>query len=288
MGDKRFLVIDSCGDEKNTFGNIRVLGIEIESDTLDDYITEIALDWNNLVYGFSFEAALNKDNKVSMLNRFLPASFREKTIEEYVQSQTNASFYSFFAEYLSTLVLRDVFDYKLCASAISFGETVVDNHTGVDSCLYDESKGIMVLGESKFYKTISGGIGHIKSDLTSGDGINKLESFFQKSSSCDVSRKIILQRLDLNDYKELSLEEFLKLDLQFTGFVMHEDRKVITAEELKKLCGFVANDIENHISSLGFSIKNNYSLIVFNLPIKSKEELIIKVISKAKEIKGKL
>ena len=289
MGNKNFVLFDSLPLNKNSnFASVRVSAVDVSSEQLDEYIGEIALDWTNLCYGLSIDATSDRNMKITALKRFLPTTLGNKNVEEFVNEQNNPSFYSFLAEYLLSVVMRDVFHYNLCAAAILIGETITDNHTGVDACFYDSATSKIILGESKFYHLISGGIARIKSDFISGKSISKLASLYSKATANPKSLKIILQKIGINDYSELTFEDFLKLDLVFAGFVMHEDRKNITALELKNLCNFVASDINEHVKMLGYEIKNNYSLFVLNLPVKSKNELIIKIIKKALFLKGEL
>lgn len=272
-------------EENNRFLNVRLNGVDITSTELDKYITAVVLDLENICYGLSINSDPDRNLKIALFNRFLPVSLDGKTVEEFVDANTDPKFYSFLAEYLSSIVFRDVFNFKLTASVLSIDDTVFDTHTGVDACFYDSNKNKIVLGESKFYINIGNAINQIRSDLTSGEHYNKFASLYRKAYSNPDTASIIMQKLDIDDYEKITFEDFLKMDLIFTGFIMHEDRKSITPKELKDLCNFVADDITKHIHSFGFEIKNNYSLVVLNLPVKSKKELIVKIITKALELR---
>lgn len=273
-------------DENNQFGRANVKHVEITKTALDEAITKIVLDDDNLIYLFSLNPLfpLTGDKKALLLNRFLPEQ-RPTDVLTYVTSTlvSNHNFYSFLAEAVLAILMKDVFKYKLSACVLRNTDTIIDSHTGVDSCFYDSKNKKLIMGEAKFYKAINNGVRTIEADLTINDGIeNKLNSFLRTASSNRKSKKIILHEAGVRNYRFLSFEDFLELDLIFAGFVMHENDNTMTGKELSQLCGFSSIDIENNIAARYPNLTDlKYSLYMFHLPIESKEKLISLIIEKA-------
>ena len=48
-------------DERNKFANIKIYGVDITSEKLDEYISDIVLNTKNLLYGFSIRSEITKD-----------------------------------------------------------------------------------------------------------------------------------------------------------------------------------------------------------------------------------
>ncbi len=71
------------------------------------------------------------------------------------------------------LVFRDLYNYSLAKGVIDIGETLSDSHTGVDACLYNLEHNVIVLGEAKFYESLSGGMNKIINDFV-GKSIKKI------------------------------------------------------------------------------------------------------------------
>ena len=282
---------DVFEDKTNLFGKANVINIDISRQTLNRAIAEIVLNIDNLEYLFFAKKHffVSKDTKISMYNRFLPST-NEPNIAQYVSNHSSkGNFYSFLAEALLTIILRDLFEFNLCACVIDTTDTIFDGHTGIDSCYCDYHNKKIVLGESKFYKSLQQALDQIRDDFTVNNSIaNKLDSLLRTASSNRKARKIMIQEAGVKEYKLLHLEEFLELDLVFTGFVLHEGDHDITAKKLKTDCGFTSPDIEKHISSISGISGLNYSLIVLHLPIESKQDLITLIIEEASRRKESL
>lgn len=96
----------------------------------------------------------------NIYKRFKPRSKITTDIDKFVEEniRTNKSFYSFLAEGILGLIFRDIYGYRLAKGVIDIGATLADSHTGVDACMYNLEHNIIVLGEAKFYESLSGGM----------------------------------------------------------------------------------------------------------------------------------
>ena len=286
-----FEIVDSKIDKNNSFGMAGVTDIVVPDDALDDAISEIVLNFDNLKFLFSIKKAfLNKDEKFLMINRFLPKE-KPANINSFVVNSLNSNhnFYSFLGEAVFAILMRDIFNYKLSACVLRNTDTLVDSHTGVDSCFYDSGNKKIVLGEAKFYKCIDPAIDTIRKNFIVDDKIlNQLDSLFRTALSNKNSKKIILQEAGVKELNMLSFNDFLQMDLIFAGFIMHGDGLKVTADNFKTKCGFTSKDISNNIAARFTGLTPlTYSLIMLHLPVDSKEALIAKIIDKAYEIKEK-
>lgn len=273
------------------FGCVTVNSVEIDDEKMEELITNFVLEDENLKYMFC--DANFAENKTRDLLRFIPP-ITPPSINKFVTKSCvdNHNFYSFLAEGLMGLVFRDLMGYELGAALIDANETLNDTHSGVDGCLYDDEKEIIVLGEAKFYKKLYDGFTEIISNFTKDDSFfNKLSSLFIKARNNKNAVKIILRKLGYEDIKELDLQQFLSIDFVFCGFVLHElsttkKEKFKDGTAYKSLSISSNNIIDNMkrlIDSLDISDKE-YNIYMYHLPVKSKEELIIRVISKAYEL----
>ena len=89
----------------------------------------------------------------------------------------NNAYYSFFAEALMSYLNLIYLDNKLTFGVIAIDETITDQHTGVDSCMYSDQS--IILGEAKFYKSFNAGKNKIINDFNDNSLISKIKSFYQ-------------------------------------------------------------------------------------------------------------
>lgn len=289
---EQFELRDKIIINKDLFGNIAVVNVALTTDVLDKAIIEIVLNYENLKYVFSTKAPLlTKDNKIQLLNRFLPPN-EPVDIDSFVSSELrrNHNFYSFAAEAILAIVMRDVFNYHLSACVLKPTDTIYDSHTGVDGCFYDKENNLIILGEAKFYTSVLNAINNIRNGFVDSDAMaNKLDSLLRAACSNKSSKKIVLQETNASKLSLLTFDDFLKMDLKFTGFIIHEDLRDLSAENFKNHCSFTSKDIEDKVQSLFPSIGGcNYSLVMLHLPVESKERLIASFIKEALHRKSEI
>lgn len=289
---EQFVLSDKIIVNKDVFGNIAVVNIALTTEAFEKAIVEIVLNYDNLKYVFSTKAPfLTKDKRTQLLNRFLPPN-EPYDIDTFVSLELsrNHNFYSFAAEAILAIVMRDVFNYHLSACVLKPTDTIYDSHTGVDGCFYDKENSLIILGEAKFYVSLLNAIATIKNDFADSDAMaNKLDSLLRIACSNRTSKKIVLQETNANKLSLLSFNDFLKMDLKFAGFIIHEDLRDLSAESFKNYCAFTSKDIENKIQSLFPNIGGcNYSLVMLHLPVESKERLISSFIKEALQRKSEI
>ena len=210
-----------------------------------------------------------------------------ENLDSFVDEQMkNVNFYSFFAEGLMSIVLNDLFNYSLSAGTIDLGHTLIDSHTGVDACMYDSENNVFILGESKFYKDVKSGINQIILDFTKKAGFfNKLDSFKRKTEANEISRKILLKKLDKGILDEITLKEFLQLDINFAGFVLHQQNGKIDKyfepsyyDNLNISTNLIQSNISNVLNT-NFT-NSKFNIIFLHIPISNKKEFIKLIIEK--------
>ena len=273
-----------------SYGLLTIDNVGISPEKLEKYCSEILLQKDNLQ--FIFDKTINCDEDlVSMLELFLPIDVAED-IKVYIEDaiNKNVNFYSFFAEALLAVALKDIYDYKLVSAAVDINDTLVDSHTGADACLYDDKNNILILGEAKFYKNFSEGLNKIIEDLTSKKGfLNKISSFYKHCKNNQQSKSIIIKQLGKTNLMIIPLDEFLSTDIIYAGFTLHEhtgkvdkylnekfyDSFDVSAEKISK----------NIVDTLGKEIKTKHRIMLLHLPINSKKDLIDKVIENAEKIR---
>lgn len=246
---------------------------KLSMDDLDEVISNILFDNKVLSYLFTgyFEET---GERIKMLRRFIPVDFylcekeilenfeikKEKIIGEM---KKNNAYYSFFAEALMSYLNLIYLDNKLTFGVIAIDETITDQHTGVDSCMYSDQS--IILGEAKFYKSFNAGKNKIINDFNDNSLMSKIKSLYTKT----IQSNIIIK--NINETEEiLTFEKFKKKKIILTGFILHNQNK-------KYEYGSITNI--NNIEEL-----KDYSIIFYHLPIQSKSELIIKIIKKALEL----
>ena len=272
-------------DIKTSFGLLTINNVQINPLLFEEYINKIVFNKKRLEYIFATSIKDNKDY-VMILKRFIPHT-KPEDLDSFVDKQLkNVNFYSFFAEGLISIILNDLFNYSLSSGTIDIRDTLIDSHTGVDACMYDLENNVFILGESKFYKDVKAGINNIISDFTNNNGFfNKLDSFKRNIESNQISQSILLRKLDKEIVDEITLEEFLKLDIKFAGFVLHQQNGNIEKYfETTYYDDFVISSdlIEENISNvLNTNYKNSkISIIFLHIPISNKKEFIKIILEK--------
>ena len=277
---------------KTDYGMLTINHIVIDPNKLESLIVEMIFDWNNLEFVFS-KNHIKGDERINILNRFLPATNIDETFDYdgYVKEELkkHTGFYSFLGEALMVIALKDIFGYQLSAAVLDVQDTIIDSHTGADGCLYDSKNNKLIIGEAKFRNSLNDCFDEIESNFTTDSSIeNKLNSFYNASRNNPNSKQIILQSLKTNDLKIVNFHDFLKMELIMCGFATH-DSLISTEKYLKD--GFydrwgMTNETigENIKKRYSMDSAPNYTLYMFHVPIKSKQELIVKVIKKAHEL----
>ena len=153
--------------------------------------------------------------------------------------------------------------------------------------MYNLKERKIVLGEAKFYENLQDGLNKIIKDLTKNNICNKMYSLSRTASSFYETSEIIIKNLNTNETEEITIQRFLEQDITFAGFVLHSETNInkyynknfydvfdISAEKLK-------DNINTSILSL---ISNGrYDIILVHLPVKSKKELIKKIIEASQQ-----
>ena len=126
----------------------------------------------------------------------------------------------------------------------------------------------LVIGEAKFYGGLSGGLYAITNDTSF---LSKLESYCNIIISSEI--EIILKEIT-GDIREKTMAEIKNIAFIFSGFVLHtknmSDNYDTYYEKIKEI------DIKN--------MPNHFHIVLYHLPVKSKEELIFKVQRKALDL----
>lgn len=272
---------------KTTYGSITVENIIFEPSEIEKVLPDIVFEDENLKHMFA-EDNLNQAKKRNIYRRFMPKIEITTDIEEFVEEsiRNNKSFYSFLAEGILGLIFRDLYNFSLAKGVIDIGETLTDSHTGVDACMYNLENNIIVLGEAKFYESLSGGINKIINDFVEKSIKNKLESLQTRVENCDEAYQIVIKNLSLEDYDELTVDQFMNQKIMFAGFVLHSETDIskynnkdfydeyfISTQQLEK----------NVCESLNHNgIDGDYEILLVHLPIKDKKSLIVKIIETSK------
>lgn len=275
-------------ENKTTYGSLRVSNIIFEPKEIENKLLDIIFEDDNLKHMFA-ESDLSRNKRKNIYRRFVPKSEIVPDIDSFVELNitTNKSFYSFLAEGILGLVFRDLYNYSLAKGVIDIGETLSDSHTGVDACLYNLEHNVIVLGEAKFYESLSGGMNKIINDFVGKSIKNKLESLQTNVENCEEACQIVIKNLQLEDYDELTVEQFMNQRIVFAGFVLHSETDVsqynkpdfynkyfVSTQQLEKNI----NDSLKHDD-----IEGKYEIILVHLPIKDKKSLIVKIIESAKD-----
>lgn len=270
------------------YGSICIKNIVFEPKEIEKVLPDIVFDDENLKHMFA-EENLSRIKKRNIYRRFAPKSEIKTSIDKFVQEniQINKSFYSFLAEGILGLIFRDIYGNSLAKGIIDIGETLIDSHTGVDACMYNLEHNIIVLGEAKFYESLSAGIKKIIEDFVEKSIKNKLESLQTGIENCEDAYKIVIKNLEIDEYDELTIEQFINQKIMFAGFVLHSETDV--SQYSSKLFYdnyFVSTQqlVQNVSDSLNYNnIDGDYEIVLVHLPIENKKGLIVKIIETSKD-----
>jgi len=272
---------------QTTYGSVCVDNIIFEPYEIEKILPDLVLEEDNLKHMFA-ETDLDKFKKRNIYKRFIPKEIISTDLDTYVMDciLKNKTFYSFLAEGILGLVYRDIYGYDLAKGLIDIRDTLSDSHTGVDACMYNLQKNIIVLGEAKFYEDLKVGINAIIKDFTKKCIKNKLESLQSAAENSAECYQIVIKNLSIEEYEEQTIDQFMNQKIIFTGFVLHSeddinnysmpnfyDKYNISAQQLK----------DNICKSLSIKgLPYDYQIILVHLPIKDKKSLIVKMIEESK------
>ena len=272
---------------KTTYGSICIENIVFEPSEIERMLPHIVFEDENLKHMFA-EDNLSRIKRRNIYRRFAPKSEITTDIDKFVEEnmRTNKSFYSFLAEGILGLIFRDLYNYSLAKGVIDVGETLADSHTGVDACMYNLEQNIIVLGEAKFYESLSKGINQIITDLVDKSVKNKLESLQTRVENCEEAYQIVIKNLEIEDYDELTVNQFMNQRIVFAGFVLHSEADVSKYgnQDFYDKYFISVKQLENNVcDSLKHNdIEGNYEIVLVHLPIKDKKSLIFKMIETSK------
>lgn len=276
-------------DINTTFGSVCIKNIIFEPSEIEKKLPDIVLNDDNLKHMFA-EDNLNSFNRQNIYKRFIPREKLKVKLDDYVEEKLkqNVNFYSFLAEGILSLIFRDLHNFELAKGVIDVTETLADTHTGVDACMYNIERQIIVLGEAKFYEKLNKGINKIIDDFAHKNIKNKIESLQRATENCENTSRIVIKNLKHGNYNEFSIEDFMNQKIVFAGFVLHSENDIskyenknfydnykISAEMLNKnICSVLDIDL----------MKGDYEIILVHLPVESKKKLIIKMIQSAQNM----
>ena len=273
---------------RTKFGSICIENIRFSPDDLQEALPQIVFEEENLKFMFS-ENELDCFKILNIFKRFIPKSAPNELTKDYIANsiRSNHNFYSFLAEGILGLVYRDLYKYQLSKGLIDVLDTENDTHTGVDACMYDIEKNVIILGEAKFYDNLSAGINKIIEDFAEKNIKNKIESLVRSTENNITASEIVIKNIEKQKYEEYSLEEFLNQKIVFAGFVLHSASNVNNYDSETFYDGYNIDSEKlkaNIEKSLDIGeIKADYNIVIVHLPVKDKKELIIKIIEMAKE-----
>lgn len=274
-------------DKQTMYGSICIDNIVFDTHEIEEKLPTIIFEDKNLKHMFA-ENDLNDFKRRNIYKRFCPKEKISCDMKAYINNcmKNNKSFYSFLAEGILGLVYRDIYKFDLAKGLIDIKDTLVDSHTGVDACMYDIKKSVIVLGEAKFYGDLSGGINAIISDFISKNIKNKLESMQTAAENNEATCNILLKNLGDGKYNELTIDEFMQQRLIFAGFVLHSEKnlKNYTNEKFYEKYDISAEKLKDNICKC-INVNQliyDYKIIIVHLPIVDKSELIVKMINESK------
>lgn len=272
---------------KTTYGSVCIENIVFEPSEIERVLPELVFEDENLKHMFA-ETNLKQSKRKNIYKRFLPKSEIGVDINRFVEEniRLNRTFYSFLAEGILSLVFRDLYNFDLARGVIDIADTLIDSHTGVDACMYNLENNVMVLGEAKFYDELSGGIKKIISDFVGKSIKNKLESLQIKIENNDEAYQIVIRNLAIDEYEELTIDQFMNQRIIFAGFVLHSETDVSQYGNQDFYDEFLVSSqqlIDNIRNSLNHDeIEGDYEIILVHLPVKDKKSLIVKVMEMSK------
>lgn len=297
MGHKGKIVSQKIYSDEKKFFMLSIDDIEIGTEELDNAIAEISLDADNLFYLLQEDQKTDENLKKILLSFSCSESFScDEEIERFIDiniSKTK-SFYSFLAEMLQALLLKDVCGYRLLSSVINYNFNPALTDQGPDSCLYSEEDKKVVLGEAKFIESQSECFNNIIDDFKRNHGIiGKLKTLCTAAQNDPSARTMIISHLNEETLKVVGLEDFLKNDIIFCGFALHNSmmhKEKYYDKDFYDSYKIEINEIKEHIraiyeSDYSKTLENlgKYKIIIFHLPIESKRSLILKIIKESQK-----
>ena len=273
---------------KTTYGSVCIENIVFEPSEIERVLPEIVFEDENLKHMFS-ETNLKLSKRKNIYKRFLPKSKITVDINQFIEDniRINKSFYSFLAEGILGLVFRDIYNFDLARGVIDIGDTLTDSHTGVDACMFNLEHNVIVLGEAKFYETLTGGINKIISDFVEKSIKNKLESLQTKIENNDEAYQIVIKNLAIEEYKELTVNQFMNQKIIFSGFVLHSETDISQYGNQDFYDKYIISNqqlIDNIRNSLNDDdIEGDYEIILVHLPVEDKKSLIVKIMEMSKD-----
>lgn len=232
---------------------------------LDKYIMGIIYNKEKLNYLFQMNVSMTGKDRIQQLQRFIEIDFcgREEQVTDneirtYMDSNKNATYYSFFAEALLARLNIDFIDSKLITGVISTNQNLTKNSTGADVCMFSDTN--LVLGEAKFYSSLNKGTHSLIKDISFS---SKLSDYLKNIMSSKT--EIILKNI-IGNVSEKTSSEIRQMPLTLSGFVLHTKNNTDKYSNTYKLVDKI--NVENFPS--------HYKIHLYHLPIESKEELIFK------------
>lgn len=249
---------------------------KLTMEELDSAISELLFDNKLLTYlftGISAETKVER-NRILMLRRFIPTEYfnRENIVlenwekeKEIIATEMNRykGYYSFFAEAVMAYLNLVYLDNRLTFGIIDIDETLTDQRTGVDSCMYSSEN--IILGEAKFYQDFNSGKNKIIEDFNNKSILTKIRSLYVKT----VQSNLIVKDVR-GDILSITLEEFKKMKITLSGFILHNTSNTY--------------DYTNITSVTEIAEVANYNIVFYHLPITDKKDLINKIIKRALEL----
>ena len=272
---------------KTKYGLLTINNIVISPTKFEQIISELIGDLGILEFIFSTKFEDNQDI-INVYKRFLPPR-KVLDLDKYIKEamDKNNNFYSFLAEALLAIILKDLYGYSLAKAVVDVTSTLTDSHTGADGCMYDANRKVFVLGEAKFYQSLYDGMTKIINDFTLSNGFfNKMDSFYRTCTANKDSCSILLKELKEDIYYEHTIDDFLKMHILFAGFVLHNH----TGKIEKYLNSMFYDTFDISVNKVVDNINNcfdmkinidNYEIIMLHLPINNKKNLIKLIMEKA-------
>ncbi len=247
---------------------------KLSDDELNNLVSKMLFDKSALNYIFTANEFTNDSSYIEMARRFIPEEFfyKEKFIlEDWKQNKliikkmisSNKAFYSFYAEALMAYLNYKILKLPLTSGVISVEETLSDQKTGADACMFCD--GTVILGEAKFYKNFDAARNKIIEDFSAKSLINKMRNLYRKTKKAVVHFKSIN-----GETNEITYEEFINYNIVLSGFILHNKKESYSYKEI---------DTIKQVEGL-----NKYNIVFYHLPVKSKEELIYLIIKNALEL----
>lgn len=278
--------IYKCAVEtRNIVGN----HILIDDDEFDEYLKEVMFTNSNLGYTFEYElneplSLEDKIEKSKMLSRFIPSTHRGRTkvkvvdLEREIERNLDAneeygsvSYYSFFAEGLMGVVLKDLYGYSFKKCLIDINQTLSGVEQGVDGSFYSEKNKTYILGEAKFYKSYSDGINKIIDNFSTNIK-NKLDHFY-------ITNSIYITDIQTEQTKQVTREDFYRdYNIAFCGFILHNKQSEYRYKSKKKY-KTIKQMKDEVVKEVDKNLDLNLRYVLYlHIPVSEKKEFIKKVV----------